>query len=186
MTLRLVEPQGAPDSRLDLEQAFYDHAERVERFLMRLGHRRMDAEDLTSEAFLVAQEKVDKFDASRPVLPWLFGIAINLSKKQRRREWLKKWIALGLQRDATVEVSSPDMLRALVDREDQKRVHETLAAMPEKKRIVLVLRECEELSAKEIAVALDMPESSVYSALHYARKEFMRLYHQRLVLEGSR
>jgi RNA polymerase sigma-70 factor (ECF subfamily) len=170
---------------LDLRKAFFDHAERIQRFLERLGHARQDAEDLTSEVFLIAHEKQDRYDGSRPLLPWLFGIAVNVSRKQRRRVWMKRVLSVALAREEAHD-AAPDLERTLLSREDASRVRATLESMPQKKRALLVLRECEELSAHEIGAALGMPENSVYTALHYARKEFLRLYRQRLFVEGSR
>jgi RNA polymerase sigma-70 factor (ECF subfamily) len=181
-SLRPAEELAAP---LDLKRAFYEHAERIQRFLERLGHGRPDAEDLTSEVFLIAHEKIDRFDGKRPVLPWLFGIAVNVSRKQRRRQWMKKLLSVALAREEADD-ASPDLEHTLLQREDAARVRTTLEAMANKKKVILVMRECEELSAGEIGAALGMPESSVYTALHYARKEFLRLYRQRLFLEGSR
>jgi RNA polymerase sigma-70 factor (ECF subfamily) len=170
----------------DLEEAFFAHAERIERFFVRLGHKRVDAEDLTSQVFLTAHERLERFDPSRPILPWLFGIAVNLSRKQRRKQWVKSWIAGVLARETGEEDASTDLETRLLEKEDAKRVQDTLESMPEKKRLLLVLRECEELSASEIGSVVGMPEASIYTALHYARKEFMRLYRQKLFVEGAR
>src|SRR5262249_20360811 len=65
----------------------YEHAGRVRAFLLRIGVAAADAEDLTAETFLIAHEERDRFDASREVLPWLFGIAAVLARRYRRRRW---------------------------------------------------------------------------------------------------
>jgi RNA polymerase sigma-70 factor (ECF subfamily) len=178
-----IRPDRA-EATLDLRRAFFDHGQRIRGFLERLGHTRADAEDLASEAFLIAHEHRHRFDPSRPVLPWLFGIAVNVSKKHRRRQWMKRLLQVALARESHDE--SDDLERTLVDREDQGRVRRTLAEMPEVKRSLLVLREYEDLSAEEIGAALGMPVNSVYSGLHYARKEFLRRYRQKAFLEESR
>jgi RNA polymerase sigma-70 factor, ECF subfamily len=181
-----VDEGSEPGPSPDLEQAFFEHAERMERFFMRLGHRRVDAEDLTSQVFLIAQERLGAFDRSKAILPWLFGIAVNVSKKHRRRQWVKSWIAAALARETGEGKAPDDAERALLDREDRERVQRTLESMAERKRVLLVLRECEELSAREIGAVLGMAESNIYAALHHARKEFMRLYRRRIFLEGRR
>jgi RNA polymerase sigma-70 factor, ECF subfamily len=179
-----IHPEGTAEV-LDLRRAFFEHGQRIRSFLERLGHPRADAEDLVSEAFLIAHERRDRFDPSRPMLPWLFGIAINASKKHRRRQWMKRLLQLALASELA-DRTGDDLERTLVEREDRGRVRRTLAEMPESKRTLLLLREYEELSAEEIGLALDMPVNSVYSALHYARKEFLRRYRQKKLLEESR
>jgi RNA polymerase sigma-70 factor (ECF subfamily) len=172
------------DEALDLKRAFLEHGQRVKAFLRRMGHTRMDAEDIAAEAFLIAHQHRDRFDPSRPILPWLFGIAVNVSRKYRRRQWMKSLLHLALSYEAREETE--DLEHTLVEREDESRVRRTLTEMPHMKRTLLVLREYEDLSCEEIAATLGMPTNSVYSALHYARKEFLRRYRQKEFLEGAR
>lgn len=182
-------PAAPPEAAgaLDLKMAFFEHAVRLQRFFTRIGVSTAEAEDLTSETFLVAYEKQDRFDQSRPLLPWLFGIAAHLLRRHRRRAWLRTLVGLAVAREADPpDLSSTDLERTLLEAEDALRVRKTLAAMPRKKRVLLVLREYEGLSAQEIGAVLEMPVESVYSALHYARKEFLRRYRQQLFLEASR
>src|SRR5262245_16351616 len=44
-----------------------------------------DAEDLTQEVFLRFYQRLDQFDSSSPLLPWLLGIARNLLREHVRR-----------------------------------------------------------------------------------------------------
>lgn len=50
-----------------------------------------DAEDVAQEAFIRAYESLDRFDASRPIRPWLLQIARNLAYNRQRsiRRYLK-------------------------------------------------------------------------------------------------
>jgi RNA polymerase sigma-70 factor (ECF subfamily) len=179
-------PLAVVPGALDLKRAFFEHAGRVESFLRRLGIPPADAADLCSEVFLVAHQRRGSFDPLRPVLPWLLGIAVHLAQRHRRRLWVRRLVGRALERDGESVEPSAIPEQALLAAEDRRRVRRTLAELPDKKRVLLVLREFEELSAEEIGQALGMPEASVYSALHYARKEFLRKYRQRLCLEASR
>lgn len=178
---RAAQPSG---SALDVEAAWVQHGEGVRRFLSRLGLSRADAEDLAVEVFLVAHEKRSSFDAERPVRPWLFGIAVKLAQRQRRRLLVRRLLSLGLERQPAPEVDDP--LGNLLGREDEARVRRALLALPEKKRALLVLREWEELSVAEIGRTLSMPEATVCSALHYARRELLKQYRRLLVMEATR
>jgi RNA polymerase sigma-70 factor (ECF subfamily) len=62
------------------------HVTRVYRYLLvRVGNV-ADAEDLTSQTFLVAMENLDKYKGERPFLAWLFGIARHKVADKYRRQ----------------------------------------------------------------------------------------------------
>ncbi|MBK8009993.1 MAG: RNA polymerase sigma factor [Deltaproteobacteria bacterium] len=168
---------------LDLETAFVHHARALERFFVRAGCR-ADAEDLVAETFLIAHQNQERFDHTRPLLPWLYGIAVKLSRKNLRKRWMRSLLNHAVLRFDPPEPLS--MLAQLIDVEDVARLHDVLRAMPESKRVILILREWQGLTPHEVAEALSIPEGSVHSALHYARKELIRRYRQRLAIEGSR
>ena len=60
-----------------------------------LGHSfdAADAEDVAQEVFVRAYLNLDQFDMSRPLRPWLLGIAANLARN-RRRSAVRYWAAL--------------------------------------------------------------------------------------------
>lgn len=72
-----------------------------------------DVEDLAQEAFVLAFEKLAEFDTSRPLAPWLHGIAMNLLCNYLRKFRRRQMVAL-------------DGLQELVDRQVEA-LHETLA-----------------------------------------------------------
>lgn len=182
--LEAARPVGA--GVLDIEAAFTAHADGVRRFLGRLGLGAMEAEDVTSEVFLIAYEKRERFDPTREVRPWLLGIAAKLAKQHQRRQWVSRLLSLKLGREIESGDRGRDPLESILDVEDSERMRRALAKLPERKRTLLVLREYEGLSAEEIGFALDLPESTVYSALHYARRELLKLYRRELTLEALR
>ena len=59
---------------------------RVFAFLLTLTRNRQDAEDLTQDTFVRAWRKLDRFDPSRPFLPWLLTIARRLSISMLRKK----------------------------------------------------------------------------------------------------
>jgi RNA polymerase sigma-70 factor (ECF subfamily) len=166
---------------LDLRAAFFENAPRIRRFIERLGATDQESEDLLAETFLRAHLGRDRFDSERPVLPWLFGIAANVARDHRRRRF--NWRRL-IERLRGQPIETLDQERSILAQEDKDRVRAALQRMPERKRVLLVMREFEELGVPEIAQALGMPEATVYSALHYARREFARCYRQLLALEA--
>src|SRR5688500_6147874 len=70
-------------SCIDAFQSEFDHLCRT---LRRLGVRPEDLEDDAHEVFLVLNRKWSDYDASRPLRPYLFGIAFRVVAARRRRE----------------------------------------------------------------------------------------------------
>lgn len=177
-------PAPCPEA-LDLGKAFCEHAGRLRAFLIRLGVPSRELDDLVSETFLIAHEQRGRFDGSRAILPWLFGIAFNVHRNHRRSAWLRRLLGFSTDHEASVHPGG-DPEHGLLVAEECARVQRALAAMPAHKRGLLVLREFEGLKAAEIALALGIPEGSVHSGMHAARKDFLRRYRRLLVLEGAR
>ena len=74
--------------------------------------------------------------------------------------------------DLAVDSNTPEVM--LLRRTDAERVREALARLPELSRTVLVLADLEELSYREIAEALDIPQGTVMSRLSRARAMLRR------------
>ena len=53
--------------------------------LRRLGVKVRHLEDLTHDVFLVVHRKLDDYDSSRPLRPWLFGIAYRVALDHKRK-----------------------------------------------------------------------------------------------------
>ena len=122
------------------------------------------AEDAAQEAFLRAWQNMERYEPRSPFRNWIYRIASNgvLDAVRRQRETV--------QLD-TVKLSHPGAgpETEVVKRERGDRVRSAVLALPEASRAVLVLREHEQLSYKEIADTLDIPIGTVMSRLNYAR-----------------
>ena len=67
-------------------RAVYDeHFDYVWHTLRRLGVRAADLEDLAHDVFVAFHRTRATYDPSRPIRPWLFGIAFRVSSDHRRR-----------------------------------------------------------------------------------------------------
>jgi len=131
---------------------------------------RSGAEDLVSTTFTVAFERRNRFrpDATS-ARPWLFGIATNLLRAERRAE-NRALIALGSLDAAGVTVDQRDT-------GDLAHVEQLLAALDQGQRDVLLLHAWEELSYEEIAEALEIPIGTVRSRLARARARLQAALH---------
>ncbi len=122
------------------------------------------AEDAAQEAFIRAWKHLPSYRPQSPFRNWVYRIANNaaLDVLRRKRETVDV--------DELPIAGSNAGPEATVEKEQRAaRVRQAVLELPEASRAVLVLREYEELSYKEIADILGIPIGTVMSRLNYAR-----------------
>jgi RNA polymerase sigma-70 factor (ECF subfamily) len=159
-------PPTAP--ALVLDAVYREHFDFVYRMAVRLGGPSIDAEDAAQEVFLVVARKLDTFDGTSLVSTWLYGITLNVVRSMRRRYRLRHLFEREEEK-ADVPIESVD--RAEV-REAHRIAYAILEKIAPKKREAFILAEFEGLSCEEIAKITGTRAETVWSRLHYARKEF--------------
>ncbi len=147
-----------------------DSAYNLARWLTRNGH---DAEDLVQESLLRAFKA---FHGFRGVdgRAWLLAVVRNVCYTWLRRNRQQE---LTTEFDEKIHTLEGDMLNPerLVLREgDGARVRQALEELPAEFREVLVLREIEGMSYKEISTVVDVPVGTVMSRLARARGRLQR------------
>jgi len=150
----------------------------VWRNLRRLGVAEESVRDAAQDVFLVVHRRIDSFDGSSTVRTWLFAIALRVAQDYRRaarrtmarsapssptgeRDVLERVVAPGsgpFEQTAAAEANR--LLLRLLDELDLER------------RTVFVMTELEQMSAPEIADALDLNLNTVYGRLRVARQQF--------------
>jgi RNA polymerase sigma-70 factor (ECF subfamily) len=154
---------------LSLEDVYREHFDFVYRMATRLGGPTIDAEDAAQEVFLIVARKLDTYDGSSLVSTWLYGITLNVVRALRRRSRLRRFFEREHEGEIDVPIQSVD--RAEV-REAHRIAYAILDKLAPKKREAFILAEFEGLSCEEIAAMTGTREQTVWSRLHYARKEF--------------
>ena len=136
-----------------------------------------DAQDLTQEAFIKAYKARASYDPSQPFLPWFHRILRNtcfsfLRKKGRLRERsIHRTNESG--EDASWDIVDDSAVSPSTQAEAEEQTQAFAAALDKLKprdREIIVLRHYQELSYKDIATALSVPEGTVMSRLFHARK----------------
>ena len=139
------------------------------RVALHLTGRPAEAEDLLQETLLVAMERAERWDSSRPLRPWLVGILTNRARLARQRAG---------------RTPDPDRLEREVPRRPCDRaveleltedVETAIGKVPAAYRSVLVLRLKHHLAVAEIAEALDRPPGTVRSQLQRGLEHLRRL-----------
>jgi RNA polymerase sigma-70 factor (ECF subfamily) len=108
----------------------------------------------------------DEYDRSRPLRPWLFGIAFRVASGFRRRTNRE---LLSDNYDAEDLGARPDELVATIH--DRRLLVKALAAIPIERRAVLIMHEVDEVAMRDIAEQLSIPLFTAYSRLRKARRE---------------
>jgi RNA polymerase sigma factor (sigma-70 family) len=147
---------------------FDRHVDTIHGYLQRRVGRDL-ADELCSQTFLVAFDRRDRYDLSRPDAgPWLFGIATNLLRRHHRTE-VRQLRAYA--RAAQDPVTHPfDGVEERVDASgERRRLVEALSELSDEERDTLLLYAWAELSYAEIADALEVPVGTVRSRLARAR-----------------
>jgi RNA polymerase sigma-70 factor (ECF subfamily) len=129
-----------------------------------------EAEDIVQEAFILALTKLNTFRGKSAFFTWLYRIAYNVAITRLRRK--RPTVPLGNRADEnqlqlTGDEPQPD--DGLEKREQAHLLMQGLDKLSEEHRVILVLREMEELDYEAIAEVLDLPIGTVRSRLHRAR-----------------
>jgi RNA polymerase sigma-70 factor, ECF subfamily len=151
---------------------------RYQRQVYNLAYRMLgnaeDAGDLVQDTFLRAYSALAKFRQDASFLTWLYKIASNLCIDQLRSRKAKGALSLEVELEEGREPAADDRNSAPEDsaiREaTQEILHREILNLPEKYRVVVVMRHLQEMSVEEIADALELPTGTVKTHLFRARE----------------
>jgi RNA polymerase sigma-70 factor (ECF subfamily) len=154
---------------------FRRHAKAIYNYCFRRLGNWPAAEDMLSVVFLEAWRRREKELPEDKVLPWLYGIATNVIRNQRRSE--RRFVA-ALRRipEPPPEATFTDGADERLDDEQQiRRALDLLAQLPRHEREVFALCAWMDLSYEDAALALDVPVGTVRSRLSRARRRLREL-----------
>jgi RNA polymerase sigma-70 factor, ECF subfamily len=156
------------DALSDLLLSHLDSAYSLARWLVRNVE---DAEDVVQEAYLRALQYSSGFHGGNE-RAWLLTIVRNTAYGWRRKRGVYEAV---VEFDENVHApghGAPNPEELLLLNADARLVAKALADVPVRFREILVLRELEGLSYKEIGDVMDMPQGTVMSTLSRARDRF--------------
>ncbi|MEW6238514.1 MAG: sigma-70 family RNA polymerase sigma factor [Candidatus Omnitrophota bacterium] len=156
---------------------------RMLNYFLRCVGNRDEAEDLRQELFLRIYNHRRSFAPGGSFQAWLYRIATNLviDKFARKRSPVMRPIDSNDEENCERSLAAADGLSRdeASRREIGRRIEEALDLLPGEMRIALVMRHFENLSFKDIAEVLHLPESTiktrVYRGLDAMRRELKRL-----------
>ena len=157
--------------------------------LLRLARRFLDSEedarDAVQDAMVSVFRSIGSFESTSTLSTWLHRIVVNASlmklraKKRRRQEIdIDEYLPRFLEDGHQIEPSQPwpESPETMLEREELRAlVRESIEKLPETYRVVLHLRDIEELSTDETARILDITPNAVKIRLHRARQALRAL-----------
>jgi RNA polymerase sigma-70 factor (ECF subfamily) len=175
-------PGARPSAELDepaaFDQLYRDHVDLIYRFAQRLCGEADAAKDIVQDTFLNAYRGFKKFRGDAQVSTWLYTIASRACLRMRRKRKGEPERELSLEEfiptsEGEFKLQIPmDGLtpeEALQNKELRRALDQAIEKLPPKYRMVLVLRDMEGLSAKEVGTIMGLNERAVKSRLHRAR-----------------
>ena len=141
------------------------------------------AEDIAQETFMKALRMMDRVDESFNFGGWVHTVARNLCFDElRRRQRDLRADTAGDEDDSEMMAQLPstakgfDPVEVQESNETRRQVWKVAQRLPEKYRLVLTLRELQDMSYRQIANTLKMSESAVETLLYRARLRFKEEY----------
>jgi RNA polymerase sigma-70 factor, ECF subfamily len=161
-------------------QIVKSYGDRVFSLVLRLVGSPAEAEDIAQEVFVTVFKSIETYRGEAKLSTWILRIAANHSKN--RIKYLSRRRTTGSElRDGTDATDLPDEGKAPVQAhfdapdvileaaETERLLQDAIAKLDEEQRLLVVLRDVEELSYDEIVEITGLPEGTVKSRLHRAR-----------------
>lgn len=169
----LVERWQAGDQRA-FEDLVRRHERRVFRLLLRMLGSREEAEDVAQEAFLSLHRHGHRFRREARFSTFVYRVAANAALNRRRTLGRSRNRVAELKTQQQAGLDLPSGPRnpedAAAGSQAQEQVQEALLELPADLRLAVVLYDIEGQSYQEVARTLGIPEGTVKSRIHRARR----------------
>ncbi len=158
----LAAPASNGSTEASFEAVFEESRRRVLGLCLHLTGNREDAEDAAQETFLAVHKSLSRFRGDCRISTWVYRIAIRAALRVKAKR--------AATESLDVEPSSSPADPAL-EKERASQLRRALSRLTFEHRTVLALFSLDGLSHREIAKTLGIPEGTVWSRLHLARKK---------------
>ncbi len=143
-----------------------------------LTRNAMDSEDVTQEVLLTLFKKIHTFQGKSAFSSWVYRITLNASYMKLRsrkkdqsisiEELLPSFNGSGFQQEK-IQDWSENTESLLFDNETRETIQKAVDLLPDKEKVVFLLRDVEGLSTEKVSEILELTIPAVKSRLHRAR-----------------
>ena len=170
-----------------MERLILKYQNRLYNVILRICSNPDDAAELTQETFVKIIENIGRFEGKSRFYTWAFRIAVNLTINYCRKNARLGFKSLDSDdsevgertsqalREFLRDEKSPDPAGVAQNRELCELVSQTIMALEEDHRAVLVLRDIEGMSYAQIAQVLEIELGTVRSRISRARSKFKEI-----------
>ena len=160
------------------EELVDKYGDRILGFGMKMCGEREDAKDVFQDTLMQAYRSLKKLEKPEALRSWLFRVAANACLMKRRKGKYEPVREISLDqlkpdRDSLTNTEIPDAGVLPDDQvsrgEIREKVRQAIEEIPPHYRIVVLLRDMEHFSTREVASMLDLPVSTVKMRLHRGR-----------------
>jgi RNA polymerase sigma-70 factor (ECF subfamily) len=136
-----------------------------------------EAEDAVQEILEKSFSNLPRFQISKRFFPWIYTIAVNhLRSMERRRRHRNRLRFVSMEPERILESAASEQGNPVKQselREGERLAQQALDTLRTEYREVFVLRQIQELSVQEVSEVLRIPEGTVKTYLHRARKKMI-------------
>ena len=158
----------------DLEACIHLYGKELYSFLCHLTGNRQEADDLYQDTFLKLMEIGESPDFDRNPKSYLLTIAVQIWKNRRRKyAWRQRITGGTVSGDEMIwEIPSEENTaeEQMISEEEKRMVRAAVEGLPYRYRLPIILFYMEEMKIAEISRILKIPEGTVKSRLHKAKK----------------
>jgi RNA polymerase sigma factor (sigma-70 family) len=153
---------------MNFEKLTYHIKDKLFRFALRITGNKSEAEDVVQEVFLKIWDKRDEMSTVLNQEAWCMTLTKNLAfdkikSKHRKTDDIEE--AFNLQ-DSKINV-----YQTVETSDTMAVIKQIMSQLPDNQRLVMHLRDIEDMTYEEIATSLEMPMSQVKINLHRARQK---------------
>lgn len=158
------------------EKLIYQHQKSVYNMAFSMLGNREDAYDAAQEVFIRVFKSLPGFREQASFSTWVYRITKNVCLDEIRKNKKRNTVSIDQETDygdgpvkMQIEDSGPTPDESAERNELVKKVQEGIAKLPEQHRLIIIMRDIQNLSYEEIAGILKCPEGTVKSRINRAR-----------------
>ncbi len=153
--------------------------QRIHRFAYRYFASHDEAMEITQKTFITVYKKLNMLEDAERFSSWIYRIANNLCLDESNRAGRRRSAPMeALSRHPIAENRSANPDQKIQQDQLGSILQLALSQLPAKQRIVVIMKEYEGLTFREIADILDEPENTVKSRMYYGLKKLRQLFEQ--------
>jgi len=155
------------------EELYLEHSGFVYSVALRVSQNSADAQEITQDVFMKVYRDLKDFQGKSSLRTWIYRIAVNTALNQCRKS--SRLPRTGEEYDYVVEtmVAQSSASETAEAHDDKARLASLMEALSPEQRAVIVLREIEGFSYREIAEMVNIPVNTVRTRLKRAREALL-------------